>query len=209
MEWSNESQKGGDFVAIERVIATVSGQSEELVAEDSSTYTGELTAPAESGNYSVQVSSYDDSGNVAVASSGIEVTLWSKPKTNWTKYDCFNYVDYNRIKNNLTWLYEKAVDLYRYFDIENMGENITDYRADYDFHYFNAWEENLDIINKNIFSRDYGYKMTFYGNGPFITPAELNRLESSILSMRNILDDQQAGLKRLTFRLGYQKGIKT
>ena len=197
-------------MAIESVIATVAETNEELNLIDSDTYSGELTAPAESGYYSVQVSAYDDTGNVTVATSNIvEVTLWSTPKTNWTQYDCFNYVDYNRIKNNLTWLHEKAIELYKYFAIEDMGEDITDYREDYDYRYFNTWEENLEVINKNIFSKDYGIKMTFYGNGPFITSAELNRLENAILSMKTILDNQQAGLKRLSFRLGRQKGVKT
>ena len=196
-------------MAIEKVVAAIAEESSELLETTENTYTGELIAPYDSGNYQVEISSYDDSGNVTVSKSNIlEVSLWRDPKTNWTKYDSFNYVDYNRIKNNLTWIYEKAIQLYKHFKIEDMGEDITDYRTDYDFRYFNAWEENLDIINKNIFTKDYGYKMTFYGNSPFITPSELNRLESAILSMRTILDNQQAGLRRLEFRLGYQKGIK-
>lgn len=209
MEWNDESKKGGGFMAIEKVVATIAEESSELLETTENTYTGELIAPYDSGNYQVEISSYDDSGNVTVSKSNIlEVSLWSEPKTNWTKYDSFNYVDYNRIKNNLMWLYKKAITLYREFEIEDMGEDILNNKTDYNFRYFNSWEENLDIINKNIFSKDYGYKMTFYGNSPFITPSELNRLESAILSMRTILDNQQAGLRRLEFRLGYQKGIK-
>lgn len=133
--------------------------------------------------------------------------IFIEPKTNWTKKDSFNYSDYNRIKNNLAWLHLKAVELYKNFSIQDMGENIVDYRTNYDFRKFNAWEENIDIINKNIFSKDYGYKMTFYGNSPFITPSELNRIESAILEMHKILLNQESNLKRLSFRFGFQKGI--
>lgn len=139
-----------------------------------------------------------------VANNTIE---WIEPKTNWTKTDSFNFTDYNRIKNNLSWLHKKANELYKPFEIKEMGEDIFDYRAEYEFRYFNSWEDNLEIINSNIFPRDYGYKATFYGNGPFITPDELNRLEKAIYQMKTILDSQEAGRRRLAFRLGYQKGI--
>lgn len=33
---------------------------------------------------------------------------WIKPKTNWVSTDRMNLEDYNRIKNNITYLKEKA-----------------------------------------------------------------------------------------------------
>ncbi len=48
-------------------------------------------------------------------------------KTNWTINDRFNYVDYNRIKNNLTYLYELAQEVYKQFSIVDMGADIEDY----------------------------------------------------------------------------------
>ena len=133
---------------------------------------------------------------------------WSKPKTNWLPTDRFNFVDYNRIKNNLSYLHEKANQLWKSFSIEDMGENILSYEAMWDFERFNQFERNLDVINQNIFTKDYGYQQVFVGNGRFITYDELNRIESAILSMKIILDNQDAGLQKLIFRLGSFKEVR-
>ncbi len=138
----------------------------------------------------------------------IKAPEWSAPKTNWKQYDRFNYYDFNRIKNNLEWLHEKAQKLWKPFDIEDMGadaeediETVT--RQPYET--FNKFERNLEIINENIFVQNYGMRQTFYPNGAFIKWDELNRIEGAILEMRSILDRQEAGLNRLSFRLGNTK----
>lgn len=197
-------------MAIESVIAELGGNSSELENTDENLYSGNLEAPQESGIYIATVSAYDDAGNVSIATSDeIEVTIWKPPKVNWTVNDRFNYVDYNRIKNNLKWLYEKAVELSKYFEIEDMGEDVNSYEAYWSVAFFNAWEHNLDIINRNVLIRDYGEMQTFYENGVFIQWDELNRIEGATLEMRGILDSQEAGLKRLAFRLGtYKEGVK-
>ena len=94
------------------------------------------------------------------------------------------------------------------FDIEDMGEDIEDHAAGWKVEYFNAFENNLDKINQNMFSGNYGYKQTFYSNGPFIRYAELNRIESATLGMKRIADGAEAGRVRIAFRLGGQKGLK-
>lgn len=51
---------------------------------------------------------------------------WIEPKTNWNaNSDRFNIGDYNRIKNNLTYLHEYASELYVPFETEDMGEDAT------------------------------------------------------------------------------------
>ena len=40
---------------------------------------------------------------------------WVEPKTDWTKNDRFNLEDYNRIKNNLVFLNERASRLVKPF----------------------------------------------------------------------------------------------
>lgn len=195
-------------MAIESVVATLEDSTTELTETDSG-YSGELTAPDESGEYVVSISAYDDAGNIAVFNDTIvEVTLWKEPKTNWLPTDRFNFVDYNRIKNNLVHLHEKANQLWKSFSMEDMGEDILSYEAMWDFERFNQFERNLDVINQNIFTKDYGYQQVFVGNGKFITYDELNRIESAILSMKIILDNQEAGLRRLMIRLGNWKGVK-
>lgn len=133
---------------------------------------------------------------------------WREPKTDWNSDDRFNFADYNRIKNNLQWLYEKAIVLWKPFEIVDMGADIKDYLSYWQVQYFNAWEQNLDIINQNIFTQDYGVTQRFFENGPFIKWDELNRIESATLAMRGILDRQEYGLKRMEFRLGAYKDVR-
>lgn len=193
---------------IEKVTATVAEETTDL-KESNSVYTGELTAPMDSGSYPVTVSAYDDSGNVTVNTSTVaEVTLWHTPKTNWKATDRFNYVDYNRIKNNLTYLYELAQEVYKQFSIVDMGADIEDYTGWFTAAAFNAFESNLETINKNIFTQDYGVSQRFFDNGQFIKWDELNRIESATLQMNDLLERQKATLRKLPFRLGAFREVR-
>lgn len=193
---------------IEKVTATVAEETTDL-KESNSVYTGELTAPMDSGSYPVTVSAYDDSGNVTVNTSTVaEVTLWHTPKTNWKATDRFNYVDYNRIKNNLTYLYELAQEVYKQFSIVDMGADIEDYTGWFTAAAFNAFESNLETINKNIFTQDYGVSQRFFNNGQFIKWDELNRIESATLQMNDILERQKVALRKLPFRLGAFREVR-
>lgn len=193
---------------IEKVTATVAEETTDL-KESNSVYTGELTAPMDSGSYPVTVSAYDDSGNVTVNNSTIaEVTLWHTPKTNWKATDRFNYVDYNRIKNNLAYLHELAQEVYKQFQIADMGEDITNYTGWFTAAAFNNFENNLETINKNIFTQDYGVSQRFFDNGAFIQWQELNRIESATLQMNDLLERQKATLRKLPFRLGAFREVR-
>lgn len=132
---------------------------------------------------------------------------WIEPKTDWSTGDKFNINDYNRIKNNLTYLHEYASELYVPFEAEDMGEDAT-YPIFWDVDKFNAFERNLDEINKQIYTQDFGVSQTFYPNGVFIQADELNRIESAMLSMKDILDRQKSGIRRLPFRLGQYRMIR-
>lgn len=195
-------------MAVEKVTASIAEETTQLQNAEDDTYSGSLKAPSEGGEYSLEVSAYDDAGNVSVISSEIEVSIWHTPKTDWKMTDRFNFVDYNRIKNNFLWLHEKVTELYNLFEIEDMGEDITDYSSYWKVKYFNAWERNLDIINSHMFTRDYGTAQRFFENGPFIQWTELNRIESAILNMRDILDRQEMGIRKLSFRLGTFKEVR-
>lgn len=133
---------------------------------------------------------------------------WEEPKTDWKSTDRFNFSDYNRIKNNISYVYRKATELNKPFDIEDMGEDIKDYASFWNVIYFNAWENNIEALNNNVFRKDYGTKQTFYENGAFIQYSELNRLESAILNMKKILDAQEISVNKLPFILGRFKTIR-
>lgn len=127
---------------------------------------------------------------------------WEEPKTDWVSGDAFNLTDYNRIKNNLSYLHELAESLWHPFSIDDMGEDVTDYRTAWDVDVFNAWERNLDTIDRNIFWQDFGTGQTFFENGKFIDYKELNRIEAATVAMKDVLKRQMSGLRRLSFRLG-------
>ena len=133
---------------------------------------------------------------------------WEEPKIDWKSTDRFNFSDYNRIKNNISYVYRKATELNKPFDIEDMGEDINDYASFWNVIYFNAWENNIEVLNNNVFMKDYGTKQTFYENGAFIQYSELNRLESAILNMKKILDAQEISVNKLPFILGRFKTIR-
>lgn len=133
---------------------------------------------------------------------------WITPKTDWQSTDRFNYTDYNRIKNNISFLHSKSQQLWRPFSITEMGEDITSYAAYWDVDKFNAFEENIEKINGNILTKDYGYSKVFFENGPFIRYDELNRIELATLSMYEILKRQESGLNRMSFRLGAFKEVR-
>lgn len=133
---------------------------------------------------------------------------WQEPKTDWAADDLMNYRDYNRIKGNLEYLWAEACELYGTFSVMDMGPDIASYAEDWKVRYFNAFEANIDEINKHIFTQDYGIRQTFYENGPFIRYTELNRIERALLGMKQMIDGAKAGRSRLAFRLGAPKGFK-
>lgn len=195
-------------MAIDRVSSSFNGSQRQLTSKGTDLYTGSHEAPEIAGEYDLRVSAYDDGGNVTTADKTVTVTKWHAPQTNWKYPDPVNIVDYNRIKNNLEYLQERASKLYAAFQIQGMGADKTGYWAHYYADEWNLFEQNLDIINKHIFTQDYGPTVRFFDNGPFIDYMELNRIEGAILSMNEILDNLEAGLARLSFRLGNWKGVK-
>ena len=133
---------------------------------------------------------------------------WVNPKVNWTENDRFNISDYNRIKNNLSYLKERANSIIRPFSIDDMGADLSEYTSYWDVNVFNSFEKNLDIVNENAYKRDYGVIQTFYENGVFIKYDELNRIESAMLDIYSWMERQSQGQRRLSFTLGRFKEVR-
>ena len=128
---------------------------------------------------------------------------WQTPKTNWQTTDRFNYSDFNRIKNNITIIYDMARTVFNQaYSIDDMGSDISSYGAVYDYTKFNAIENNLDTINTHSYNLDIGAKQTFYANGAFIVARELNRIESVSLDFYNRLKSVYDEMPRIPFVLG-------
>ena len=195
-------------MAITGVQATLANQTENLTEINDGEYTGSVVVPEESGNYIATVSVYDDSGNVTVSENVVTVSAYVEPKVDWTLSDRFNIQDYNRIKNNLVYIHEKACLRIHPFEIENMGENLTEYTGYWDVDVFNAFENNIEILTKKILGDSSGIKKVYFENGPFIDWTELNRIESATYQMKQVLDNLSAGLRRIPFRIGMFKGFR-
>lgn len=133
---------------------------------------------------------------------------WVMPKTNWVSTDRMNLEDYNRIKNNISYLKEKANEINKEFAIQDMGADIIDYLELWDYEKFNLFEDNIEKINQSIFTQDIGIKKTFYPNGMFIKYDELNRLERACEKMKDILDRQAVSLRKIPFTLGRFREVR-
>lgn len=194
-------------MSVTKVSATLEDQTTELKKSKGS-YIAEMYSPDSSGDYDLFVSAYDEAGNEAVVTKTLEVTLWKDPKTNWNSTDKFNFSDYNRIKNNLLYLYELSLLMFEEYDIEDLGEDMTSYLGYFRAFQFNAIEKTLEILNEQTYNEDIGTKQTFYDNGAFIKWDELNRIEDAQSKLYFLLHNQKKGLRRLSFRCGRFKEVK-
>ena len=139
---------------------------------------------------------------------------WITPKTDWKgdtatdgtyTGDRFNAVDFNRIKNNLEYLRELAIELYKEFGMNTLGAD----RTPSDYFYadeINQLEENLTIINRNTLKRSYGTAPTYVENGNTMDFTELNRLEGAILDLYGRLTNESEGRRMFTWNFGMKGG---
>lgn len=140
---------------------------------------------------------------------------WTTPKTDWYGVtnpsdgvytgDRFNAVDFNRIKNNLTYLRELALKMYDEFSIVPLGADRT--YSDYFYaDEINQLEENLKTINNKTLKRSYGNPPTYVANGNTMDFAELNRLERAILDLYDRLTNESEGRRMFTWNFGMRGG---
>lgn len=201
-------------MSVKKVTAKIDGDSSNLWGSERDRYSGELRAPEDSGKYGVVITAEDDGGNISILDSSKDANLilnaiiWKKPKVSWKPTDRFNWEDYNRIKNNLKYLHERAVFLVKPFEIEDMGDDITSELELWPVDVFNKIERNLEKIDKNTYNTDYGEKQTFYENGVFIQWNELNRIESATLSINDMMNRQEIALRKLPFYFGRFKEVR-
>lgn len=139
---------------------------------------------------------------------------WITPKTNWASSfdaygnyngDRFNASDFNRIKNNLEYLRNLAIEIFDEFSIVSLGED----RVPGDYFYadeINQMEENLNTINENSLNRSYGDAPLYVDNGNTMDFAELNRLEGAMLDLYDRLNNGVEGRRMFTWNFGMRGG---
>lgn len=134
--------------------------------------------------------------------------MWSKPKTNWVQSDRFNFSDYNRIKNNIAYLKERAIEIYLDFPFEDMGADKVSY-ADYPYaDEFTKLESNLERIRVNTFRFDDSESKTWYENQRTPSYEDFNRIEMACLKFYKGLESVKANKGKLSLRLGSGKFVK-
>lgn len=140
---------------------------------------------------------------------------WTTPKTDWYgatdetgvySGDRFNATDFNRIKNNLAYLRDLAIKLYKEFSIVSLGADRTTSSYFYADE-INQLEQNLVTINNNTIKRSYGSSPTYNDNGNTMDYRELNRLEGAILDLYERLTNQFDGRRTLEWNFGMKGGL--
>ncbi len=133
---------------------------------------------------------------------------WQTPKTDWkTQYDAagrytgdyFEAADYKRIIGNLEYLQNLRNTLWPDLSLGFMGE-VT--QADFAFASdFNLGEENLQKLVASSADPGIGPVCRWEGNGPSPTAADLNRIESGVLALYQMLQQQKQARPKLAFGL--------
>lgn len=134
--------------------------------------------------------------------------MWTTPKTDWSSTDYFNLTDYNRIKNNIAYIRELALEVFVDFPFEDMGNDKTSY-TEYPYaDEFTAMEDNLEYIRENTFLFDDSEYKQWYENQRTPNYEDFNRLERACLLFYQGFNSIKENKARLSFRLGAMKAIK-
>ena len=132
---------------------------------------------------------------------------WIEPKTNWTANDAFDYVSYNRVTGNISYLKTFADTLFSQLtelSLETEKDNLSRIYA----RHMNDIENGLEILNAETYGLKIGETKSYKPNGKVPTYEEYNRIESACLRLYNELNVHKTNLPRLAFTLGGQKGIR-
>lgn len=132
---------------------------------------------------------------------------WIEPKTDWNAEYAFDYVAYNRVTGNITYLKALADDLWARLTELSLETEKTNLSLIYARH-MNAIEDGLELLNAETYGKEIGEKKTYNPNGNVPTYEEYNRIERACLVLYNELTVHKANLPRLAFTLGNQKGIR-
>lgn len=144
--------------------------------------------------------------------------VWETPKTDWYgsynsttdtyEGDYFNASDYNRIKNNIQYLYELASELYYpSFTIDDMGDD-KDYSSFFYADELNTIINNLNTINNNSVNvTGYSISATYRANSSLPSHIIWNRIESLSLKMYELMSNQYKGRRMFKWNFGIKEGF--
>jgi len=130
--------------------------------------------------------------------------VWKEPKINWSSNDFVNYLDYNRIIENIAYLVDLGNSLYMSFPYKVAGEK-TLYS---DFPYasdFNIIEQNLDILKTATFPFVNFVRGYWVDNGRTPDYNDLNRIESACIAFHDGYERQKKTQQRISITLGREQ----
>lgn len=124
------------------------------------------------------------------------------PKINWKNGEVFSFdIDYERIKNNILFLYQLSKQLFLPFTLLDIKSYATDDLIYQDF--FKSIDKNIDKILLHTFCR----KSQILGkewldNGFVFNADELNRIENAMLSLHTDYISAIQNMQTISFVLG-------
>ena len=131
---------------------------------------------------------------------------WIKPKTNWSADDFFNADDYNRIKNNLDYLYELYLPLFPNVTQQEMIAQIIG--DDASASTYTVLSHNIFLLNKDSIRWTDIEDVVYRGNKKILNYEEWNRIEKLILRFyREIWNGYRDIIPKLPKRLGGRKAF--
>ena len=122
------------------------------------------------------------------------------PKTDWKSKDYFEPDDYERIKENLKDLQERAVLLFYPKELTDMTEGKT-YESMIYASEFNVLENNIAQLDTDTYRIGFE-KKTWAANARTPDYEDLNRLEGALAAIDAKLTEQYAKVKKFPFVLG-------
>lgn len=136
---------------------------------------------------------------------------WERPKTDWrAKYteegryqgDWFNVKDYNRIKNNIYYLYDLSKNTYNNDETVSLGTDkaMSNYFYADEINAFVAAIRRLSLI---VLGEVWRSNIPSYSdNGPTMTFEHLNQIEKQTVALYNKMLDKTQGHRRLAINFG-------
>ena len=133
---------------------------------------------------------------------------WQNPKINWLPTDYFNVIDFERIVNNIDYVYNLALSLYPPFNHRYVDKDV-EYTYIPHADTWNNISYNLRTINANTLNLSFGNYPTYVDNGKSPNYEMFNLWETHTQNLLEGLKDKAKLLPRLKCKLGAkQLGIR-
>ena len=124
-----------------------------------------------------------------------------EPKVDWLPDDSFNFVDYNRIQDNMIELIELTERYFGTNDWVHMNQK-TSYSDVLYAEEFNALERNLRLINESTVNADIGEEKVYASNDRTPDYKEFNRIEQAQLLLFERIMIHVKNSQHLAYELG-------